>query len=509
MAENKNLFEAVTNPFLARKPDYEPDYTSKPDIENVSHELGNMDDVAPTGFFDAEVANMSSSYFSDEKKQNAIKKQTELISNYRRIAQIPEVDNAISEIVNEAIFTPNELKTSVDIDYSNTELTDATKKVIGEEFENILKMFNIEKNMYTLFNSFYVDGQLVVHLAYDDNAVEEGIKKAQVISPIGLYFNYTDERWYYLKQYKDYSNSYITQTSKTKSFDKEEIVRIDSGLYFDQLILGNLHQAIKPANMLQTLEDMLVPMRFSRSVSRRVFNVDVANLNNKKAEEVMEKTKAKFKYKKFYNVEDGTISNQQHVASLTEDYWFPNRDGQKGTTVDTIDETGNLGELGDIIYFKKKLYTSLKIPTTRITDEDSSSEFSFDDSSINREEVKFAAFVSRLRKQFLQLFYELLKRQLISKGHLSIVEWNEIVNGIIIKFSSENKFFEKMERETLSEQISQFQDMEEQLGKVFSYKWALKKVFKLTDDDIKEMQQEIEKEKKDPLYKRFYDEDDF
>ncbi len=505
MIKDNTLFESITEPFLARKPDYEPEMSSKPDNENVSHELTNQSDLSPTGFFDAEVSASPNGYFSDEKKQNAVKKQTELISNYRKIAQMPEVDSAIVEIVNEAIFTPSNMKAPVELDYINDEdITMNTKDIIKEEFDGVMKLFNIEKNIYSLFNTFYIDGQLVVHLSYEADDVAKGIVQAKVISPIGLYFNYTDEKWHYVKQYKDYSNSYITQTSKTKAFDKEEIIRVDSGIYYDQLILSNLHQAIKPANMLQTLEDMLIPMRFSRSVSRRVFNVDVANLNNKKAEEVMEKTKAKFKYKKFYDVEAGTISNQQHVASLTEDYWFPNRDGSKGTTVDTIDETGNLGELGDIIYFKKKLYTSLRVPTTRINDDESDAEFSFDDSSINREEVKFAAFVSRLRKQFLQLFSELLKRQLIAKGHMTLEEWEEWSDKIVIKFISENKFFEKMERETLSEQISQWQDMEDQLGKVFSYKWAMRKVFKMTDDDIKDLHKEIEEEKKDPMFQQFY-----
>jgi hypothetical protein len=56
---------------------------------------------------------------------------------------------------------------------------------------------------------------------------------------------------------------------------------------------------------------------------------------------------------KFYNLETGTIANQQHIASLVEDYWMPSQGGQRGTTIDTIDETGNLGELGDIIHIKK------------------------------------------------------------------------------------------------------------------------------------------------------------
>jgi len=257
--------------------------------------------------------------------------------------------------------------------------------------------------------------------------------------------------------------------------------------------------------MLNTLEDMLIPMRFTRSVSRRVFNVDVSNLNNKKAEEVMNKNQAKFKYKKFYDLNTGTISNQQHISSLTEDYWFPNRGGEKGTTVDTIDETGNLGELGDILYFKRKLYTSLKVPTNRINDEQpGDGSFDYDTTSIDREELKFFNFVSRLRQQFLELFYELLRRVVIIKGIATDEEWNELIPEMKIKFVSENKFFEKMEREHLDQSLSLFSSIEDLIGKYFSYEYVFKNVLKMSDDEIKIMTEQIESEKTNPLYKSFY-----
>lgn len=491
------LIESITNPFLTRAEENPPELSSAPDVEKVEQELSNIDDIAPTGFFDDAANNR----YGASKKENANKKQKELIQNYRRIGNFPEVDGAVNEIINESIFAPTELKHPILLDWDDDETPINVQEAVQKEFDEICSMINIEKNLYSMYKTFYIDGQLNIHMAYDDAKIKKGIQTFKILSPIGLSYNYTKDRWEYQKDYTDYSG--FTKSEVSMVFDKEEIIRVDSGIYHDQLVLSNLHHAIKPANMLQTLEDMLIPMRFSRSVSRRVFNVDVANLNNKKAEEVMARTQAKFKYKKFYDVENGTIANQQHVSALTEDYWFPNRDGQKGTTVDTIDETGNLGEITDIIYFKKKLYTSLKVPTTRITDEDSQSEFSFDDSSINREEVKFFAFVTRIRKQFLQLFYEILKRQLIAKGTMKLEDWTEISKNLVIKFATENAFYEKMKRETLTEQLSQYQDVEELVGKFFSHRYVFKEIFKMTDDEIKDLADEIENEKTDPLYARF------
>ena len=493
--------EMLEKPFLTREEEETDTLSSTPDMENIEQSL---EDVVPTGFFDTGDTNIYSGQGSKKQKQTQL--QNELISSYRRIAGTAEVADAVNEIVDEAIFSPG-ADDIINMDFQK-EIPQEVKDKFAEELKEITQRVRLDKNIYSMFLQFYVDGQLNVHCAYDEADMGGGIRKLSILVPFGLGFNYTKDRW----EYTDLSHSQNQFAAVTKNaakfFDREEIIRIDSGIYSDNVILGNLHAAIKPANMLNTLEDMLIPMRFTRSVSRRVFNVDVSNLNNKKAEEVMKKNQAKFKYKKFYDLNSGTISNQQHISSLTEDYWFPNRGGEKGTTVDTIDETGNLGELGDILYFKRKLYSTLKVPTNRINDEGpGDGEFDFDTTSINREELKFFNFISRLRNQFLELFYELLRRQVIAKGIATDEEWMELLPNMKIKFVSENKFFQKMEREHITESLNLYNDIEEMIGKYFSYTYVFKKVLRMSDEEITDMADEIDSEKTNPLYARFYNSD--
>jgi len=46
-------------------------------------------------------------------------------------------------------------------------------------------------------------------------------------------------------------------------------------------------------------------------------------------------------------------------------------------------------------------------------------------------------------------------------------------------------------------------------GKIFSHKRIMKDVFRFTDEEIDMHLSEIEKERKDPKFKSFYEEDDF
>jgi len=511
MAEN--LFEALkTRLFKDKEPqtytDYEDDKVTIDKSIKVGHETINP----PVGFFDDQ-DEKNSGWFSNSAKSGALVQQADLIAEYRRVAQSPEGRLAIDEIVNEAIFVPGSDDT-LKIDVDSGKLTEKTCEVIIETFNELSDIMDIEMNIGYLFEKWYTDGQLVLQVIYDNNDLSKGITGFNVLDPAFLTYNKKDNEWTYAKQV---TNSY-TQRKEIKydgqrKYSSEEIIFISSELFEKALsdingdgikiIKSHLHNAIKVFNQLTSLEDMLIPMRFSRSVSRRVFNVDVGDLPASKAEAALNRIKDKFKYKKFYDVDKGTISNQMHIASLVEDYWFQNRDGSKGTQVDTLDESGNLGELGDITYFRKKLFGALKIPMSRVLDEveGQQSEFDYGASAVSREEIKFFAFIQKLRRQFLRIFREAMKRHMLYKGIIADEnEWNNIRKHIKISFTKENIFLETMDVELLTQKIGLYGDIEEMIGKEFSKEWVRKKVLKLSDEEIKEMKDQIAKEKAEGEY---------
>lgn len=492
------LVEAILKPFLGRK---QPQKTDEkiPEEKEISKIYDALDpDVIATGFFDN-----SGFTLNQPDKYSALKKQAEIINTYRNIASGAEVDEAISIIVNEATFNPETQFDSVYLDFDqNTKIPQNLQEKITEEFDDILNKLELDKNFYHLFYTYYVDGQLNLYLGYPDKNKENGFNSISLIDPINLYYDNTSSQWKYLEV--DKNASYGNKATENLIFDKEEIVHINSGLFSGKLILSNLHKAIRPANLLKTSEDMLIPMRFSRSMSRRVFNVDVANLPENKVKQLMETYKNTYKYSNFFNVEEGTISKQIHTNSLVEDYWFPNRGGAKGTTVDTIDETGNLGEITDIQYFKQKLYKALKVPTSRISDSEATPEFDFSATSISQDELKFFSFISRIRAQFAELFYELMRRQLIYKGILKEEEWFTAKRDLTVVFRNQNIFYEKLEQEKITSRTNIFNTIKEDIGKIYSWEFALKKVLKMTDEEIRTQQEAIKKEKTDPIWKDFF-----
>ena len=470
--------------------------------QNVLVDLTNNDLYPNTGsFFDAE--QFQTGLFGSSEVSDILFKQKDKIMRYRQLAMTPDVCDALDEITNEVIFSYDDaIPLQIDIDEENEKLVSA----ITEKFDKIVKLTNVKRNLFQIVKRSYVDGQVIMHCAYDQKNTKNGIKAIKMIEPCMLYFDTKTNTYKYMTEDKGAS---IHKTDTSVSYSIEELVREDFGMYDGKVNLGYLEYAIKPANMLKTLEDLLIPLRFSRSISRRVFNVDIGDLPAKRGAEVMRDYQNKFKYKKFYNNETGEVSNQQHITSMVEDYWFSNRSGGKGTTVDVLDESGNLGEMDDILYFARKLYRAMKIPSNRIDiSPDGDKDFSYDETRTTKEDLKFFMFISRIRQVYSSLFKEILKREIIATGIMSEAEWNDKEDFISISFVNENKFIEKMKLDNFMNKLEIYGNTQDYQGKLFSVNTILKDVFRFSDEQIEEEFKKIQDEEKDPLYTKFYNNDE-
>lgn len=454
----------------------------------------------PTGFYDEEVIQVN---YSNATQSNMKQVQNALIESYRSCANHPEVNLAISEIVNEACNVERgQPILSLNYDGDNEKFS----KVLRDEFEQFYSLMQFDIKLSNMFQQYYIDGQLNVVCLYDNNNLRRGIIGSATIEPFSIVYDNVAKKYLldksYLNKNYNYQNTFTTYIPQ--ELDIEEVIHVNSGIFQSGLIIGDLHNVVKIANMLQTLEEMLIPMRFSRSIARRVFNVDVSNMNASKAEEYLRKIQSVFKYKKYYDVQSGKINNQQMIANLVEDYWFPNRNGQKGTQVDTLNESLNLGEMGDIEYFQKKLFLALKVPIARLLGDSGGTGFSVDFNSTDttRDEIRFMNFITRKRLQFIKCIQEMFKRQIIAKGIVTAKDYEMIKSDIKILWTSENMFLEKMKAEKYNNIASSFREYEDMLNKGWvSKEFIYKKILKFSDDDIEEIFNQKNDEKKNPIYK--------
>lgn len=448
-----------------------------------------------------------------------IKSEAELVTKYRDMAGHTEVDIAVDHIINDAIVQEPEVK-AVSIMLDETEFSESIKKKINDEFEEVLKIMQFNELSYDIFKKWYVDGRLYYHCIVDENNPNDGIKELRYIDPRKIrkirqqketrsqdgttfrkitseYYVYNERGWA-----KTAGTQAVPSTSSANGIRiaKDSIIHCTSGITSGSgdLVLGHLHQAIKPLNQLKTMEDSLVIYRISRAPERRIFYIDVGNLPKMKAEQYVRDMMTKFKNKVVYDQGTGEIRDTRKFMTMLEDFWLPRREGGRGTEITTLPGGENLGQIDDIVYFQKLLYKSLKVPVSRL---DADVNFNLGRSTeITRDEINFAKFIQRLRNKFSILFLRAMERQLILKQVITPEEWDDAKNLIEFRFAQDNYYAELKEQEIMRERLALLRDIDDYAGKYYSHAYIRKNILRQTEEEIEEMDEEIEVERNDPQY---------
>ena len=453
--------------------------------------------------------------------EGTAKTEAELVQRYRGMMLQPEVQQAIDDIVNEAINIDDNQKV-VECVTDDVEQSENIKKRIREEFDGILKLLNFGSQGYDIFQKWYVDGRLNYHVMIDEQAPKKGIQELRFIDPrklrkvreyekennpvkgnLGLTKKIKNE--YYIYNEKGFNN-FGQNTKQLAPSDpnatglkiaKDSIVYCNSGVLNENntLVLSHLHKAFKPLNQLRMMEDASVIYRISRAPERRVFYIDVGNLPKMKAEQYLRDMMTKHKNRLIYDITTGDIKDDRRHMSMTDDFWLPRREGGRGTEITTLPGGQNLGEMEDILYFQKRLFKALNVPLSRMETE---TGFSLGRSSeISRDEVKFSKLIRRLRARFSMLFDKCLEKQLILKGVITPEEWPEIQQNLRYNFMSDNHFEELKQAEILRNRVELMREVDEYTGRYYSKEWVRKNILYMTEDDIKKIKDQIETEKKE------------
>ena len=437
------------------------------------------------------------------------KNEVELISRYREMAMQPEIESAIDDIMNEAIVQDDDGKI-IEIVLDDLDQPEKIKKAIKDEFHTILRLLNYKHMAQDIFRRYYIDGRLYYNVLIDKENPIAGIKELRYIDPRKLrkvreIKKKKDERTGaeiidVYNEYYIYNDKVVTGSSSNYGpvgvrITLDSIVSVVSGLMDSRraVVLSYLHKAIKPLNQLRMIEDATVIYRISRAPERRIFYIDVGNLPKLKAEQYLRDIMVKYKNKLVYDAQTGEVRDDRKFLSMMEDFWLPRREGGKGTEITTLPGGQNLGELEDVKYFQKKLYNSLSVPISRL---EPNQGFSIGRvAEVTRDELKFAKFVDRLRNKFSDIFNQALRVQCVLKGICTADEWDQFKEHIYYDFIKDNNFSELKDAELMRERLSLLSAVDPYTGRYFSQAWIQRHVLRLTDDEIKEMQDEIDEEK--------------
>ena len=439
--------------------------------------------------------------------EGGIKNEAELIRRYREVSLVPECDSAIEDIVNECI-TSDSTDRLVTLDLRDVKLSDSIKTKIQNEFYNILSMMKFNQNSHEIFRKWYVDGRVYFHKVVDAKKPKGGIVDLRNIDPIKIkkVRNIEKERdpktkverisaieEFFVFNDKGFDKSSAAE-GNTVRIAPEAVTYTTSGLldYTKNVVIGYLHKALKTANQLSMMEDALVIYRISRAPERRIFYIDVGNLPKAKAEQYLADVMNRYKNKLVYNADTGEIKDDRKHMSMLEDFWLPRREGGRGTEITTLPGGQNLADIDDIEYFKKKLYQSLNVPSSRM---EADNGFNMGRASeISRDELKFNKFTNRLQKKFGRVFTDILKTQLVLKEIVTGEEFDKFKDFLLYDYATDNHFTELKDAEILRERLDTLSQAADYVGKYYSDEYVRKYILRQTEEDIRIIDQQIKDE---------------
>jgi len=445
--------------------------------------------------------------------EGSVRNELELITRYREMSLHPECNEAIEEIITEAVTQDDDGET-VTINLDKLQTPASIKKKIQEGFNKVKTMLSFQDLGEDLFKRWYVDGRLYFQVVVDKTKPKEGIQELRYIDPrkirkvreilkdrdpkTGVEFIAATSEYYVFNDRGLTAQSHTASVNQGTRIAADSVVFVPSGLLDAKstMVIGWLHKAIKPLNNLRMIEDAIVIYRLSRAPERRIFYIDVGTLPKLKAEQYLKDIMTKYRNKLVYDASTGELRDERKHLSMLEDFWLPRREGSKGTEITTLPGGENLGKIEDVEYFQKKLYKSLNVPIGRLDSQQAGGGMVGLGrvAEITRDEVKFNKFIHRLRNKFTRLFDEALRQHMVLSGVCSLEEWHLFREKISYDFKNDNNFAELRDAELTRERLTLLQQAQPYIGVYYSNSWVKRHILHQSDEDIKEMLDEIDEE---------------
>lgn len=415
------------------------------------------------------------------------------LRDYRIMAAFAEVSDALDEICDDAIVT-DEKGNVIDVQFKDdVSLSNLQKEEIRKEFKTFINHFSLDTKGWEYFRKLLVDGELFFEHIIHDEHPEAGILGAievptEVIDPIFDNIQNNIIKGYLLRRPVMNPNTNTIEKIEYIPFDKNQMTYVHSGIWNEDktLRLPFVENCRRAYRQLSLIEDAIVIYRLVRAPERLVFNVDVGNMSPPKAEAYLKKLMHNYFSRKTYDKAQGQSVNAFNPQSMLDSFWFAKRQGGEGTNVSQLAGGANLGELTDLMYFVKKLYKSLRVPTNRLEVESTYQ----DSSAILREELKFARFIIRLQTQVAQGFKNSFITHLRLKNMWDTYNLKE--NFFELEFTPPSNFFALREQQLLELKVNNFSSFAN--NESISNTYAMKKYLEWSDQQIKQNREWLKKD---------------
>ena len=382
----------------------------------------------------------------------------ELFRDYDAMDNDPIIASALDIYADEST-TKNEYGEVLQIRSSNENVKD----ILHNLFYDIL---NVEFNLWPWTRNLVKYGDFFLGLE-----IAEGKGVINVI-PQSVYYT---ER---LEGFDPNNSNYIkfkVEQDRTGKLEWENYEMAHFRLLSDTNFLPYGKSMIESARriwkQLTLMEDAMLIHRIMRAPEKRIFKIDIGNINPTEVDNYMQKIITKMKKVPFVNKDTGDYNLKYNMQNLTEDFYLPVRGGDSGTSIE------NLGGLEyaateDIEFLQKKLFAAMRIPKAYLSyDENVNGK-----ATLAAEDVRFARTIERIQRTIVS---ELTKIAIVHLASQGITD-SEMVN-FELSLTNASTIYEQEKVNLWTEKVRLATDI--QAMKMLSKDWIYSNIFGMSDGD--------------------------
>jgi hypothetical protein len=260
-----------------------------------------------------------------------------------------------------------------------------------------------------------------------------------------------------------------------------------------------LEQIYKVYKQKELLEDAILIYRVSRAPERRVFKIDVGNMPSHLAMQFVERIKNEMHQRRIPTITGGgqnMMDSSYNPLSINEDYFFPQGQDGRGSSVDVLQGGANLGEIDDLKYFNNKMARGLRVPSSYLPTGPDDSDRALSDGKVGTaliQEYRFNQYCERLQALIAQKLDDEFKMFLKWRGF-------NIDSGLFsLGFNAPQNFASYRQSELDNTRIQAFMQLEPL--PYMSKRFLLERFLGLTEGEIKENEDMWREEREDPELK--------
>jgi len=235
-------------------------------------------------------------------------------------------------------------------------------------------------------------------------------------------------------------------------------------------------------------EDAMLTYRIIRAGEKKVFKIDVGNIEEEDIEDYIYKVATKFKKSMEVSPNDGQIDYRFNILGNDEDYFIPVRNANVETGIDTLPGADNLDQIQDIEYLRDNLFTGLGIPKPFLSFQDAAGG----GKNVAQYDIRFSKKINRIQQSMIQ---ELNKMAMI---HLYLLGYDsEDIGNFTLTLTNPSTQQEMLKAELFREKAQVYTELTRGENGVaaMSHTRAKRTIFNMSDreivDDLK--QQKMEK----------------